>query len=224
MSEEQNVITIVFVGSEGAMDKAEGEYAVMSASDAGGRAAQIMSEAGKAHPKHGWSLVKAVGRNDSLAGGPLAIGPDDPLDGCLLSGPGRGDCEHFVQMPDVLDETTTDVYGKPNGWCWWCWKQAQLTEVKAENEKLRDCVEELARQFGGWHSGKGGYTTNGLSALEFAFEVLGWDDPHIDKKSRCDEPGCKKQINCGWNDSKGKRRRTCSQHYERFNPEQKGGV
>ena len=46
--------------------------------------------------------------------------------GCFHTGPGRGDCEHFIGMPSVVDGTTTDVYGKPHGWCWTCWRVYQL--------------------------------------------------------------------------------------------------
>lgn len=41
--------------------------------------------------------------------------------GCLKSGPGRGDCFHFVGMPAALDGTTTDEHGVPHGWCIVCW-------------------------------------------------------------------------------------------------------
>lgn len=47
--------------------------------------------------------------------------------GCLYAGPGRGDCEHFVGLPGLMIEgqhdgpPTEDYYGKPNGWCWYCW-------------------------------------------------------------------------------------------------------
>jgi len=59
--------------------------------------------------------------------------------GCTLSGPGRGDCMHFVGLPgksipgkhDGPDDTL-DCYGKPNGWCWSCWKDYKLETAKAE--------------------------------------------------------------------------------------------
>lgn len=64
--------------------------------------------------------------------------------GCTLAGPGRGDCAHFVGLPghsipgqhDGPDDTV-DVYGKPNGWCWSCWKDHKLTLLRAELEALR---------------------------------------------------------------------------------------
>lgn len=55
---------------------------------------------------------------------------------CLYSGPGRGDCLHFIGLPDVLDKSTTDIYGKPNGWCAGCWRVY-------ENEQLTQQVHDL---------------------------------------------------------------------------------
>jgi hypothetical protein len=69
------------------------------------------------------------------AGGPgRGSGSDDEpgQSGCLLSGPGRGDCDHFVGLPPVLDATTTDVYGRPYGWCWLCWTRRQLDASRAD--------------------------------------------------------------------------------------------
>jgi len=46
---------------------------------------------------------------------------------CLYAAPGRGDCEHFVGLPGLIVKghhdgpPTEDEYGKPNGWCWYCW-------------------------------------------------------------------------------------------------------
>lgn len=54
--------------------------------------------------------------------------------GCLFSGTGRGDCEHYVGLPgksipgahDGKDDTI-DEYGRPNGWCEVCWRGRQIT-------------------------------------------------------------------------------------------------
>lgn len=61
--------------------------------------------------------------------------------GCILSGPGRGDCFHYVGLPgpsipnqhDGPDDTVDD-YGKPNVWCWFCWLDYQNDKLKAEVE------------------------------------------------------------------------------------------
>jgi hypothetical protein len=54
---------------------------------------------------------------------------------CLFAGEGRGDCEHFVGLPDFRNITDAnhaefvDEYGKPLGWCWVCW-------LKHQNEQM----------------------------------------------------------------------------------------
>ncbi len=63
---------------------------------------------------------------------------------CHFARPGRGDCAHYVGLPAVLDETTTDVYGKPNGWCWWCWRAHQLEQSRAECSRLRATLNGTA--------------------------------------------------------------------------------
>ena len=87
-----------------------------------------------------------------------------------------------------------------------------LPDCIAEIEQLIAALEDVCYQFGGWNDTKGGLTTSSLSALEFAFEVLGWDEPHPVPPMQCDEPGCKKQSVCGWPSPKGYRR-TCSEHH-----------
>lgn len=68
---------------------------------------------------------------------------------CLLSGPGRGDCAHFVGLPGYVRKPahdgppTEDVYGKPNGWCWPCWNKRQCDVAYA---KLRGEEPEQLRQ------------------------------------------------------------------------------
>jgi hypothetical protein len=51
--------------------------------------------------------------------------------GCVLSGPGRGDCEHYLGVPKTFDETTTDCYGRPKGWCEICWCHYQIERLKS---------------------------------------------------------------------------------------------
>ena len=81
-----------------------------------------------------------------------------------------------------------------------------------EIEKLQYAVKDLVLQFG-YKSG-GHVGTGGLSVLEDAFEILGWNDPHpLPKEMLCDEPGCGEASTCGWpvKDS-NIYRRTCYTH------------
>lgn len=59
---------------------------------------------------------------------------------CRYSGPGRGDCEHSVGVPTIYDETTTDEYGIPNGWCDYCWASFRLRWCES---RIIELEEEL---------------------------------------------------------------------------------
>lgn len=67
---------------------------------------------------------------------------------CQYARPGRGDCEHSVGLPghaiplqhDGQDDTV-DCYGKPNGWCWQCWKSYKIANLEAENAALLRVVD-----------------------------------------------------------------------------------
>jgi len=63
--------------------------------------------------------------------------------GCAYAGPSRGDCAHFIGLPgksipgqhDGTDDTV-DCYGKPNGWCWHCWKDHKLEKAIGRVKEL----------------------------------------------------------------------------------------
>lgn len=83
-----------------------------------------------------------------------------------------------------------------------------------ENELL-DALYSVVWQFGyrGVRSGQAIISTGGLSALEEAFDVLGWDDPHIvdDESILCDVLNCPDFMSAQlhWN---GVYSRICSNH------------
>lgn len=49
-------------------------------------------------------------------------------------------------------------------------------EVEAAKEQLREFAEDVAYQYA--YERAGCLTTGGLSTMETAFDILGWDDPH----------------------------------------------
>ena len=72
--------------------------------------------------------------------------------GCLLSGPGRGDCVNFVGLPGPSipgqhdgEDDTLDVYGKPNGWCVVCWGSEQQSRLHAEVARLHVELRRIRR-------------------------------------------------------------------------------
>ena len=80
---------------------------------------------------------------------------------------------------------------------------------------LREALESMVWQFGyrGVKNGKPNIHTGGLSALEEAFEALGWDDPHYlpEEGCTCEVVGCMQADTCGthWGDLY---LRLCGQH------------
>lgn len=74
---------------------------------------------------------------------------------------------------------------------------------------MKEALEDMVWQFAyhGQNEGKPFLYTGGLSALESAFSVLGWDDPHYIEDTNgscCDVEGCGGQIVCGgshWRES-----------------------
>lgn len=81
--------------------------------------------------------------------------------------------------------------------------------------KLRDALEDMVMQFGhrGVKGGKPIIWTGGLSALEYAFVVLGWEDPKYlpEEGYTCEVFGCMEEDTSGlrWGDLY---LRLCSKH------------
>lgn len=86
---------------------------------------------------------------------------------------------------------------------------------KYDMEQLREALEDMVYQFG-YRSvikGKPAIHSGGLSALEVAFEALGWDDPYIipEENNTCEIDGCMNEISSGQNWG-GMYLRLCSEH------------
>jgi hypothetical protein len=66
------------------------------------------------------------------------------------------------------------------------------------NNPIRDALESMVWQFAhrGTIKGKTALSTGGLSALEEAFQVLGWSDPHFTDAGRCEIDGCSEWATC----------------------------
>ena len=90
--------------------------------------------------------------------------------------------------------------------------EARAEKAEADKAKLVEALEDMVTQFA-YGNAVGQLHTGGLSSLEHAFNVLGWDDPRdAGKEMLCDEPGCKKFISCGTPTASGYRN-VCSEHY-----------
>jgi len=83
------------------------------------------------------------------------------------------------------------------------------------HEELMETIEYLVRQFA--HpivkNGVPCLTTGGLSTLEGAFTMLGWDDPHPSLEDACQAPGCTEWATCGAPTPDGYKR-LCETHFD----------
>lgn len=82
------------------------------------------------------------------------------------------------------------------------------------SDPIRDALEDMVWQFS-YRSvvdGRLVMHTAGLSALEAAFDALGWEDPRPCPELECDADGCHQEATSGTPTPDGYKR-LCSQHY-----------
>jgi hypothetical protein len=90
-----------------------------------------------------------------------------------------------------------------------------LAAERARRERVEAELESMVWQFGYRRGGPKGpfLCTGGLSALESAFDALGWSDPRPSPEGRCDAKGCRHWASCGTPTSDGYKR-LCGEHYQ----------
>ena len=83
-----------------------------------------------------------------------------------------------------------------------------------EPEEIKEFAEDVAYQFGYYFPIKDMLyiSTGGLSTLEWAFRILGWNDPHPVPECECEVPGCHEHANCGTQTKDGYKR-VCGKHF-----------
>ena len=96
-----------------------------------------------------------------------------------------------------------------------------------EPEEIKGFAEDVAYQFGYYFPIKDilYISTGGLSTLEWAFRILGWNDPHPVPECECEVPGCHEHATCG-TPTKDGYKRVCGKHFAELAREEaalKGG-
>ena len=83
-----------------------------------------------------------------------------------------------------------------------------------EPEEIKEFAEDVAYQFGYYFPIKDilYISTGGLSTLEWAFRILGWNDPHPVPEFECEVPGCHEYATCG-TPTKDGYKRVCGKHF-----------
>ena len=89
--------------------------------------------------------------------------------------------------------------------------------------KYKDALESMVFQFGYrdvWGDDQPTISTGGMSALEEAFDALGWDDPHYlpEEGYTCEVVGCMEADICGvyWGVSKLYLRLCLTHHHQSY--------
>ena len=97
-------------------------------------------------------------------------------------------------------------------------------KAKYEGDEYKDALEDMVYQFAYQWDGSGNRPpslgTGGLSALEYAFRVLGWPDPCPQPDSSCDIKRCQKWPQAGIPFQNGDYLNVCSEH----SAEQRSGI
>jgi hypothetical protein len=101
--------------------------------------------------------------------------------------------------------------------------QAMLDEVMESNKNLardlatlKEAVTDLVSMFAYRLDDPPRISTGGLSVLEDAFEILGYDDPHLVSERQCQFGGCTKTATSG-TPTKNGYMRVCLKHFEKIN-------
>ena len=98
---------------------------------------------------------------------------------------------------------------------------AAYEETGMEPEGIKEFAEDVAYQFGYYFPIKDMLyiSTGGLSTLERAFDILGWNDPHPVPECECEVPGCHELANCG-TPTKDGYKRVCGKHFAELTREE----
>ena len=99
----------------------------------------------------------------------------------------------------------------------------QPTVDAVEVADMREFAEDVACQFGYYcqNNGRLHITHGGLSTLEWAFDILGWENPHPVPEFECEIEGCHDHATCGTPTADGYKR-VCGTHYREHSAKMDG--
>ena len=100
-------------------------------------------------------------------------------------------------------------------WLEECFEIVDAPTVDAvEVADAREFAEDVAYQFGYYcqNGGRLHITHGGLSTLEEAFDILGWENPHAVPECECEIDGCHEHATCGAKTNDGYKR-MCGRHF-----------
>lgn len=87
---------------------------------------------------------------------------------------------------------------------------------------IKAFAKDVVYQFGYYCQNKGRLhiTHGGLSTLEWAFDILGWENPHPAPDCECEIKGCHEHATCGTPTADGYKR-VCGKHFAKMDGERR---
>lgn len=109
---------------------------------------------------------------------------------------------------DYYDDGYIDAVERIEEWL------EQNTVEAVPVDDMKEFAEDVVYQFGyyGQYNGRLHIGHGGLSTLEWAFDILGWDNPHPAPEFECEIDGCHEHATCGATTSNGYKR-MCGKHF-----------
>lgn len=104
-----------------------------------------------------------------------------------------------------------------------CFVEQMPTVDAVEVADMKEFAEDVAYQFG-YYCQNGGrlcITHGGLSTLEWAFDILSWENPHPVPECECQIEGCHEHATCGTPTADGYKR-VCGKHFAKMDGDGNG--
>lgn len=114
-------------------------------------------------------------------------------------------------LPIVTEDRKITLYGAVADFM--IMISAMPTVDAVEVDDMKEFAEDVVYQFG-YYCQNGGrlcITHGGLSTLEWAFNILGWENPHPVPECECEIEGCHEHATCGTPTADGYKR-VCGRH------------
>ena len=98
---------------------------------------------------------------------------------------------------------------------------AAYEDTGLEPYEIKGFAEDVAYQFGYYFPIKDilYISTGWLYTLEWAFRILGWNEPHPVPECECEVPGCHEHATCG-TPTKDGYKRVCGKHFVELSREE----
>ena len=111
----------------------------------------------------------------------------------------------FQREIEELERTHMPLYAEAHN--------AALKALKDKDESV-EIIKDLLYQFAypGEKNGRAMLWTGGVSALEWGFKFMGWDNPHFTPELECNYPCCHLIAECGTPTPDGYKR-LCGKHF-----------